>query len=253
MLDAVLYAPFPSNWPTYTGRDKLANWMEQYAITQDLLIWTSSTLDPGATYDPETKRWALVVRKNGVPHLLRPKHLILATSTMGDPIIPIYPGTEKFKGTLEHAITFPGGAPFEGKKVLVVGAGNTSVDVCQDLVHKGAQSVTLLQRSETVAISLAWLAATFGGAFPPGVPTYYCDLAFCGMPVGAFKEMGKMAQPFAEGFDKEMHDGLRKAGLKLSAGPDGSGQFSTVVDRFGGHCVSFFSHFLAIFSLMEGR
>lgn len=210
--------------------------MEQYAVTQDLLVWTSSTLEPNPSYDSQAKRWAVVIRRNGVPYLLRPQHLIIATSTMGDPIIPVYPGIEKFRGTVQHAVTFKGGASFAGKRVLVVGAGNTSVDVCQDLLFRGASSVTLLQRSSTVAISVAWLAATFGGAFPPNVPTYYCDLGFAGMPMGAVREMGKMAQPFAEGFDKEMLDGLAKAGFKTNAGPDSSGQLLTVFDRFGGHC-----------------
>lgn len=210
--------------------------MEQYATSQDLLIWTSSYLEVNPSYDPQVKRWAVVIRRNGVPYLLRPQHLIMATSTLGDPIVPIYPGTETFNGTVQHALTFKGGAPYAGKRVLVVGAGNTSVDVCQDLVFRGASSVTILQRSSTVVVSQKWLQATFGGAFPPTIPTYYCDLAFAGMPMGAVREMGKMAQPFAEQFDKEMLDGLKKAGLKINAGPDGSGQLLTVFDRLGGHC-----------------
>ena len=32
----MLYQPFPSNWPEYTPRDKLADWLECYVSIQDL-------------------------------------------------------------------------------------------------------------------------------------------------------------------------------------------------------------------------
>ena len=232
----VLYQPYPSSWPIYTPRDKLVDWMEQYAVSQDLIIWTSSTLDSKPLYDSARRRWTLVIRRNSTIHVLHPEHLIFAVSSFGDPQIPHFPGEEQFRGSLQHSSTFQGGEPFKHKRVLVVGAGNSSVDICQDLVFRGASSVTLLQRSSTAVVSDKFLAMTTGAAFAPGVPSFYCDLKFAGLPLGALREMGKMNQPLVEEFDREMRDGLRKAGFKLTSGPDSSGQLLMVFDRGGGYC-----------------
>ncbi|PCH39610.1 hypothetical protein WOLCODRAFT_85951 [Wolfiporia cocos MD-104 SS10] len=51
----LLYQPYPKNWPIYTPRDRVADWLEQYAIIQDLVVWRSSYVLPGATtgwHDP---------------------------------------------------------------------------------------------------------------------------------------------------------------------------------------------------------
>ena len=37
-------------------------------------------------------------------------------------------------------------------------------------------------------------------------------------------------------FDREMHEGLTKKGLKLSFGPEGEGQRLLVFERLGGYC-----------------
>ncbi|OSX58691.1 hypothetical protein POSPLADRAFT_1049391 [Postia placenta MAD-698-R-SB12] len=42
----LLYQPFPENWPTFSPRDKLADWMDQYAVSQDLVVWTDSEIKP---------------------------------------------------------------------------------------------------------------------------------------------------------------------------------------------------------------
>ncbi|KAH8113515.1 dimethylaniline monooxygenase [Phellopilus nigrolimitatus] len=232
-----LYQPYPSNWPEYTPRDKLAYWIEQYAETQDLVVWTSSSLEPTPKYNATTKRWDAVINRNGVPVVLHPAHIVIAVSMYGDPVVPSLAGAASFRGTILHASAFGGGAPFAGQTVVVVGAGNSAADVCQDLAFRGASAVTMVQRSATAVVSSAYLAATFGGAFPEGRPTYYSDLAFAGMPVGLLRELGKRVQPFAEKFDKEMLEGLKKSGFKLTDGPDHSGQILMVFDRGGGYFI----------------
>lgn len=39
-----------------------------------------------------------------------------------------------------------------------------------------------------------------------------------------------------EAFDQEILDGLKKAGFKVTSGPDSSGQLLMVFDRGGGYC-----------------
>ncbi|EJC98968.1 FAD/NAD-binding domain-containing protein [Fomitiporia mediterranea MF3/22] len=229
----LLYQPFPSNWPTFTPRDKLANWFERYAEDQDLVVWTSTTLVPTPKYDSTTKRWDLTVIRNCTPIRLRPQHIVMAMSALGDPVIPSLKGSSSFGGDILHAGTFPGAEQYKGKRVVVLGAGNTSVDICQDLVFRGAQSVTMIQRSETCVVSDKYVTTMITSVFPEDRPTYYSDLSFAGLPLGAFRELGKILQPFVDELHKDMHDGLKKAGMKLFAGPDGSGQLVMAFDRQG--------------------
>ncbi|KAI5123150.1 hypothetical protein M0805_000853 [Coniferiporia weirii] len=228
-----LYQPFPSNWPTYTSKDKLASWMEQYAESQSLVVWTSSTLEPTPKYNAQTKRWDVIVSRNGRPIALHPVHIVLAVSPLGNPIFPPLPGAETFSGSILHSSAFTGGASFAGQRVVVVGAGNTGADVCQDLVFRGARAVTMVQRSSTEVISSKYLAATLGNVFSDDRPTYYSDLAFAGMPMGALRVLGQKMQPFAEEFDKEMRKGLEEAGFKLTRAPNHAGQLLMVFDRGG--------------------
>ena len=166
----MLYSPYPKDWPTFASKDKIANWLEQYAIVHDLFVWTSSTMVPLPHYDEDTKSWDVVIDRNGTRIGLKPAHLIMAISTFGKGIIPNIPGKETFKGRTLHSSAFPGGAAFAGQRVVVLGAANSAADVCQDLVRSGAAEVTLVQRSATIAISAPFVAAQMASFFPEGVP-----------------------------------------------------------------------------------
>lgn len=234
----VLYSPFPSNWPKFTSKDKMANWMEQYAENQELVVWTSSTLDSKPVYDRNTKKWNVAIRRNGITVVLHPSHLVFAIGIFGDPNVPSLTGVDDFRGDILHSSVFTGGQPFSGKRVIVVGAGNTSADICQDLVYRGAASVTMLQRSATSVLSDKLLAIRFDPVFAEDRPIEYSDLASAGLPINCLRELNKKLQPLAEEFDKELHNGLKKAGFKLTNGPDHSGQLLMVYDRGGGVCHS---------------
>lgn len=232
----VLYAPFPKNWPLYTPRDKLASWIEQYADTQDLVVWTSSYPLPGPQYDASSRRWSVAINKDGTPVTLRPAHIIVATGTLGDPFIPTIRDVSSFHGVTMHAHSFLGGEGFKGKRVVVVGAGNTSADICQDLVVRGAKSVTMLQRSSTCVISAALVLHNLQMVFPEGQDVDVSDFKADGMPLGLLKKIAKSREmrEIENNFDKDMHDGLLRRGLKLNPGADGAGQRFLLFERLGG-------------------
>ncbi len=41
------YLPFPDDWPVYSPKDKIADWLEMYAKVMELNIWTSTDLRQG--------------------------------------------------------------------------------------------------------------------------------------------------------------------------------------------------------------
>ena len=148
--------------------------------------------------------------------------------------MPKIPCTEVFKGTIIHASEYKGGHPFAGQRVLVVGAGNTSADICQDLVVRGAKEVTMLQRSETVVISAALKSKEWAAVFPEHADPEVNDFRVAAMPLGQLKRILIKTNKKSTEFDHEMHEALQKKGLKLSDGPDGAGNKILVFERAGG-------------------
>lgn len=231
---AVLYQSYPANWPEFTPRDKFAQWLEQYAITQDLVVWTSSQLLPHPKYDHEKHEWEVTILRNGRPLKLHPKHIVLATGTLGKPYVPDVPGQDVFRGQAYHSTSYHGPAIYAGKRVVVVGAGNTAIDICQDLALNGAESVTMIQRSSTCVLGRDFVSGHMREEWPENVPHDVSDLRRASMPFGLQRKLNIATQDYVWQAEKELHDKLRKGGVRLNMGPDGSGLFILTLGRFGG-------------------
>ena len=75
------------------------------------------------------------------------KGVILATGLFnkGNENIPKWPGIETFKGDIIHAANYRSSDVFSGKRVLIVGCGNSAADIAIDAVHR-AESVDMSVR-----------------------------------------------------------------------------------------------------------
>ncbi|MFJ4878496.1 NAD(P)-binding domain-containing protein [Streptomyces sp. NPDC088745] len=58
-----------------------------------------------------------------------------ASGTFGPPHRPALPGLEEFAGQVLHAADRRGPAPFSGRRVVVVGAGNSAVQAAAELAE----------------------------------------------------------------------------------------------------------------------
>ncbi len=67
---------------------------------------------------------------------------------------PAFPGREEFTGQVVHPQHWPEDLDYVGKKVVVIGSGATAVTLVPAMVERGAEKVTMLQRSPTWMISL---------------------------------------------------------------------------------------------------
>ena len=74
----------------------------------------------------------------------RARAVVSATGTWANPVIPSIPGRDAFRGIIIHSATYPGRDAFEGKRVLVVGGGNSGAQIVADLMDvAGVTWVTL--------------------------------------------------------------------------------------------------------------
>ncbi|KAJ7113138.1 hypothetical protein C8R44DRAFT_741469 [Mycena epipterygia] len=135
-----------------------------------------------------------------------------------------------------HAAAYTGEKAFAGKCTLVVGAGNSATDICQDLAFQGA-AVTMLQRSSTCVVSLESGVRMLARMWPSEVRTEVADFKVEAMPFLLVHEIGKVMTEMMWA-EKETYTGLREAGLSLTMRKDGSGQYPMLFERFEGYCIT---------------
>lgn len=235
LFSSVLYHRYPENWPRYTPRDKIADWLEQYAIAEDLVVWTKSQPLPTPSYNAETKKWTVSINKDGLTITIHPRHIVLATGSQGAPYIPPIEGHNTFKGQLLHSQFYSGGSQFSGKRVVIVGTGNSAADIALDLhVRFKAQSVTLLQRSSTCVQSTKAIGELLDHNWGLEVPTEIADYYSAATPFKLFKAIlaGQKESVWAK--DKTLLEGLASAGMNVNLGPDGAGVMALAIERGGG-------------------
>lgn len=239
--DHLPYLPFPDDWPVFSPKDKIGDWLESYTKVMELNYW-GNTECKSAQYDEARQEWTVNVEREGKPVTLRPKQLILATGMSAMPNQPKLPGEEKFKGTLVHSSKFSNGESYRGKKCVVVGSNNSAHDICADLWEHGAD-VTMLQRSSThIAKSDSLMDLALGGLYSEqavknGVTTDKADLIFASVP---YKIMHTFHIPVYEEMkkrDADLYDRLEKAGFMLDFGDDGSGLFMKYLRRGSGYYI----------------
>lgn len=233
----LLYHPFPKNWPFYTPKEKLADWLESYASLQDLIVWTKSDLAGKPVYHDNQGKWDVTINRDSHRVTIHPAHIVMAIGTVGEPREVTLPNQEKFAGTTLHASRYQGGVQYTNKRVVVIGAGNSSIDICQDLVFHKVKSVTMVQRSSTCVASGEITAENLMRFWPDGRPAEVGDFDFGSMPLGWLKKV--MQRQTAEMWEsqKELHNKLRKGGLALNMGPEDQGQLLLIWERGGGYWI----------------
>ena len=88
--DHMPYLKFPDNWPVFSPKDKIGDWLESYTRVMEIPYWSSTTAT-SASYNKELGEWTVEVERDGKPLTLKPKELVLATGMSGKPNIPSCP------------------------------------------------------------------------------------------------------------------------------------------------------------------
>jgi cation diffusion facilitator CzcD-associated flavoprotein CzcO len=73
-------------------------------------------------------------------------NLVIATGNTRVPYVPSWPGESNYRGDRMHSSRYKTGDPWKGKRVLVVGFGNSACEIAIDLHERGARP-TLAVRS----------------------------------------------------------------------------------------------------------
>ncbi|HKK77426.1 MAG TPA: NAD(P)/FAD-dependent oxidoreductase [Saprospiraceae bacterium] len=141
--------PFPENYPRYVPKNKLVEYFEHYR--QHFSICPVFGTEATAIRRLADGKW-LVDTNTSESYCC--KHLVVATGVNHYPNRPHLKGEEQFQGEILHSKQYKTPGPFAGKKVLVVGMGNTGAEIALDLAENGAASTTIAVRGAVNIVPL---------------------------------------------------------------------------------------------------
>lgn len=137
--------PIPETYPDFLSHDEVLEWLESYAQRFDLKRHFRFNCKVEQIAPERDGTWRVQL---GSGELRRYRAVIVANGHLWDPRVASFPG--QFDGEQLHAHHYRTAAPFAGKNVLVVGIGNSAVDIAVDVCKSARRTFLSTRRSAWV-------------------------------------------------------------------------------------------------------
>ncbi|MET1010441.1 MAG: NAD(P)/FAD-dependent oxidoreductase [Gaiellaceae bacterium] len=140
------FHPIPRSYGRFVSKDDYARYLEEYA--ERLALDVRNEVDVSAIA-PAESGWRLET-DNGSWSC---SAVVVATGRHRRKVLPEFPGAEAFGGAIVHSADYGSGRSFAGRKVLVVGIGNSGAEIAADLAEQGASRVEIAVRTSPPIVS----------------------------------------------------------------------------------------------------
>jgi hypothetical protein len=128
--------PFPEGTADYPHHSVVGKYLNDFVDKFNLrshIQFNTKVID--------TKRlgensWEVKLEANGEVKTKIYKGIVVANGVFSLPNIPKFKGEETFTGEIIHSANYKEASIFTGKRVLIVGAGNSGCDIAVDAVHR---------------------------------------------------------------------------------------------------------------------
>ena len=130
-LSHLPHLPFPEGYPLYVSKEDLISYYQQYAKTFDI----HPVLSQKVTRLAQTDEAWTVDTEAGTSY--DAQNVIVATGINRIPKLPTWEGQDQFEGQIIHAKSYKNAKPYKGRKVLIVGMGNTGAEIALHFARQG--------------------------------------------------------------------------------------------------------------------
>jgi len=159
---------FPGDPDHYPHRDEVVSYLRRYSAGLDADIRTRA---PVTTVQARAGTGFLVHTAGG--ETLHARGVVAATGSFGNPYVPTLPGQDGFTGRTLHVADYRNPHEHLGERIVVVGAGNSAIQVGYELSQ--VATVSLATRHPIIFVPQCrggkdvhyWLQATGFDLLPP--------------------------------------------------------------------------------------
>ena len=171
--------PFPKTVSEFPTRTELLDYLRLYTSTFGLPLETNADVSR--------------VRRDGDSWVVRAvdgrewraRSAVVASGIASSPVMPPFPGRERFGGHVRHSSEYLRPDEYRGRRVLVVGAGNSGGEIAAELAQAGVD-VTISVRSGAIVVPRDIF----------GVPLQYITPTFGWLPRGGQRAAARLIAAF---------------------------------------------------------
>jgi putative flavoprotein involved in K+ transport len=164
-FSGLAHYPIPRHFPSYVPKDMFAQYLQDYAQHFSLKVYGGCPVEKVRTAE-DGVGWEVVTPGD----TWNCKIVVIATGQYGSPCLPDWPGIADFQGKVIHSVNYKSGRDFSGKRVLVIGSGNSGSEIAADLAEQGAAFVANSIRTPSLVVPREFLgtpAQVFGIVLTP--------------------------------------------------------------------------------------
>lgn len=144
------HLPFPPSYPHYVPKKEFILYLNDYVNHFHIHPFYHRAVEL-AQYDEAHNQWRVKVRNqnSGEVEDYAGRFLVVASGETAEPRVPEIEGLDTFKGKVLHSTGYKNGKEFQDERVLVVGSGNSGMEIALDLANYGARP-SIIVRSPVI-------------------------------------------------------------------------------------------------------
>ncbi|KAL8216870.1 hypothetical protein R6Q57_023707 [Mikania cordata] len=150
---------YPKNYPKYPTKNQFIAYVTAYADHFAIKPLFKQKVE-SAGFELERGVWRVKTQDSGYES----RWLVVATGENAEALVPEIPGAETFEGRVVHASEYKNGREFRGKKVVVIGCGNSGMEISLDLCNHDSIPFMVVRNSVHVVPREIFGFSTFGVA-----------------------------------------------------------------------------------------
>ncbi|GMI98086.1 YUCCA 10 [Hibiscus trionum] len=170
---ALPFKPHSPDSPTYIPKDMFVDYLDKYVETFNIQPRYHRSVE-SASYKEADRKWRIEARnlESGAVEVYLAEFLVIASGENSGKYIPDLPGLDTFKGETIHSKDYKSGAKYKNNDVLVVGCGNSGMEIAYDLSNFGVPTSIVIRSPfhvDVVTKEIVRLGMVFSKYVPVGI------------------------------------------------------------------------------------